>query len=135
MSKDKLFSYLLLPLCLYIYPMWDTEIQRTGLQKCTPTGYALHAFAELFGFTGGMFLLIAFFAASFMNRRIGIIIVCSSVAIGLMGRILDMIAHRIAARRDFKYDDESRTASWNENGKRVTYDHAQWEKDTTASQK
>jgi hypothetical protein len=43
----------------FIHPMWDSESQRIGMQRCTPTGYVLHAIGEMIGFVGLLMLLAA----------------------------------------------------------------------------
>jgi hypothetical protein len=31
---------------LFINPMWNSETERIGKQRCTPLGYALHGISE-----------------------------------------------------------------------------------------
>ena len=40
---------------------------------------------------------------------------------GLIGEALYQISWLLAAKKGFKYDDEKSEATWNEDGKRVTY--------------
>ena len=130
--KRKIHEYLLFPLVLltmlYIYPMWSNEVERIGLQKCTPRGYVLRALAEIFGFVGGLFFLAALFGAAF--RRFGIICLCASLALGVTGRILFMTAYWLAAKRRYHYDEKQNIASWVVNDVRITYDLAQLKNET-----
>jgi hypothetical protein len=121
MPKDPfetpLVQYLLLPLMLYIYPMWDSEAERIGVQKCMPMGSVLRTIAELLGFIAGIGLV----GGLIFCFKIWYGVICVSVAIGLIGRVFYTAAQWLAARRGFKYDYETGVASWDENGERVTY--------------
>jgi hypothetical protein len=41
----------------FINPMWDSEAERIGKQRCTPLGYVLHGLSDTLGFVGLLFLL------------------------------------------------------------------------------
>ena len=43
---------------LFINPMWDSESERIGKQKCTPLGYKLHGISDLIGFASLLLLLV-----------------------------------------------------------------------------
>ena len=116
---------------LFFYPMWDNEVQRIGLLKCTPTGYHLRGLAGLLGVISGFSFLVALIVFK-VSKRFAFWMLCASLTIGLTGRVVYAIGERIAKNKGFTYDDESVVASWNENGKRITYDHAQWKSDYKA---
>jgi hypothetical protein len=119
---------------LFIFPMWDNESQRIGKQKCTPTGYALHAIAELLGFVGGLsFLGVAIFlgyrgiTGNFNASLLWFLAV--PFGVGVIAEVLFQVSWLLATRRGFEYDYENRVASWIENDKRVTY---KWEQNNTS---
>ena len=114
---------------LFTFPMWDNESQRVGKQKCTPTGYVLHAIAELLGLIGMLLLPgIAVFlgyrgiTSSFSASLLWLITI--PFGVGIVAEILFRVSWLLATRRGFEYDDENRVASWIEDGKRLTY---KWE--------
>ncbi|HEV8542701.1 MAG TPA: hypothetical protein VGR78_09955 [Verrucomicrobiae bacterium] len=111
---------------LFINPMWDNEAERIGKQKCTPLGYALHAFSDLLGFVA---LFLVFGVTAYLGyRRIvrefrASLLWIFSIPFGLaiIGSILYQISWVLAQRRGFCYDYESREASWIDHGQRHTY--------------
>ena len=111
---------------LFIYPMWDTESQRIGKQKCTPLGYRLHVLAELIGFIGLLILLgICVFlvsegiSGSFHSSLLWLLTI--PFGFGFIGQLLFQFSWFLASRKGFEYDYEKAEASWFEKGKRVTY--------------
>jgi hypothetical protein len=111
---------------LFIHPMWDSECERIGKQRCTPTGYALHVFADLLGFIGLLVLLPApFFIAwrwlggTFRTYHLWLLAV--PIAIGLASEAIYRYSWRLALSRGFSYNPERREASWLEAGERRTY--------------
>ena len=114
---------------LFIHPMWDHETERIGKQKCTPTGYAMHALADLLGFVGLLLLVGAFIflgykgiAGSFRASLLWLLAI--PFGIGVVSEVLFQVSWVVALRRGFEYDPKSCVASWEENGKRITY---KWE--------
>jgi membrane protein implicated in regulation of membrane protease activity len=113
----------------FLYPMWDHESQRIGKKKCTSLGYALHTIAELLGFIGMLFIfgIIAFlvYRAITGNFHLSFLwLFIFPFALGLVAEAIYRISWVLAAKRGFEYDYEKCQASWNEDGKRVTY---KWE--------
>jgi hypothetical protein len=111
---------------LFIHPMWDNESQRIGKQKCTPTGYALHAIAELIGFVGLLMLLVIpavlvwkWLAAGFRVSLFWLLSV--PFGLGILSEVLYQYSWWLARRKGFRYDYERREASWLEGGERRTY--------------
>ena len=114
---------------LFIHPMWDHESERIGKQKCTPVGYALHGFADVLGFVG---LLLLFGVAVYLVHK-GIAggfhasllrLLAIPFGVGVVSEVIFHHSWGIALRRGFEYDQKTCVASWNENGKRITY---KWE--------
>jgi hypothetical protein len=113
----------------FIYPMWDSESQRIGKQKCTRLGYALHGAAELLGFIG---LLLLFAAAVYLGYRALhgtfhatlLWVLAVPISLGSIGGFLYRYSWTLATRRGFKYDNEKREASWLEGTHRRFY---KWE--------
>ena len=106
--------------------MWDNESQRIGKQKCTPLGYQLHGIAEGLGFLG-FFLLIAVCAYLGYRHHVGTVhgrlfwLMVVPFGTGLAGEILYHYSWRLASKKGFQYDYETREASWMENGIRQKY--------------
>ena len=131
LKHSEFVYYLCLPfIWLYTYPKWSSEVECIGFQKCTPTGAWVHSIAVVLGYVGGAILFVCFVAALwgrrsgwYFLRRFGIGMVCASATLGLAGWILYAVSRWLAIRRGFKYDHDTNVASWDENGRRVTYDH------------
>ena len=114
---------------LFIHPMWDHESQRIGKQKCTPLGYALHGIADLLGLVGlllllglGVYLAYKGITGGFHASLLWLLSI--PFGAGLVSEVLYQISWAMASRRGFEYDYETREASWDENGERVTF---KWE--------
>jgi hypothetical protein len=111
---------------MFIFPMWDNESERIGKQRCTPLGYALHGVAELLGFIGllllpgiAVFLIYRGITSDFRLRLLWLLSV--PFALGIFAQVLYRYSWRLASLRKFQYDGDSRTASWEEDGKRVEF--------------
>ena len=120
---------------LFIYPMWDNESQRIGKQKCTPIGYTLHGIAELLGFIGilllfavGAYLGYRRYSGTFHSSLFWLLAV--PFVLGLIGECLYRYSWRLAAKKGFHYDYETREASWTEDGQRRVY---KWTRDETVA--
>lgn len=111
---------------LFIHPMWDSESQRIGKQKCTPFGYALHACAELIGFFGLLLLILLplflawkWFAGTFHFSLLWL--VGAPFLVGVISEFLFQYSWWLALRKGFNYDSEKREASWIEAGERCSF--------------
>ena len=106
---------------IFIHPMWDSENQRLGLKACTPFGYFLHEVADGIGFVG-LFLFVA--APIFLIYRAVVHhfswhlcwLLLVSIVVGVVGRVVYEISWRVAAKKQFHCDFESRTARWIDSG-------------------
>jgi hypothetical protein len=111
---------------LFIYPMWDSQSQRVGMLRCSKRGYMFQEVARILG-SLGLFLLLGMFiyliARSFLSdsTESQLWILSIPFGIGIMAQILYLYGWSLAYKKKFEYDDEKREASWEENGKRITY--------------
>ena len=106
--------------------MWDNESQRIGKQKCTPLGYNLHCIAELLGFIGlllgfgiSVYFVYRWIVGTFHSSLFWLLAV--PFGIGLIAEVLFQFSWLLAARKGFRYDYETREASWLQDGKRNVY--------------
>jgi len=102
---------------IFIHPMWDSENQRLGLKACTPFGYFLHEVADGIGFIGlllfvatPVFLAYRAFAHRFSWHLCWFLLV--PFFVGIVGRALFEFSWRLAAKKQFHYDDQNGTAHW-----------------------
>ncbi len=111
---------------LFINPMWDSETERVGKQRCTPLGYTLHVISDLLGFLGLLFLLAA---GAYLGYR-GIVgtfhmrllwLLAIPFGLAFIGAALFHYSWLLARRKGFCYDYDTNEASWTEDGERQTY--------------
>jgi hypothetical protein len=110
--------------------MWDHESQRIGMQKCWPLAYLIHGYGELLGFLGLLGLLGVFGYAIYVGifHGLGAItwwFLAVPFGAGIISEIMVQSSWIMVGKRGFKYDYETRTASWDENGEHITYKYAQ----------
>ena len=111
---------------MFIYPMWDSETQRIGKQKCTPLGSRLHLIAEMIGFVSlfavpSILLYFAYRGVSgTFHSRLWWILAIPFVAT-MVGDVIFAYSWRLAEKRGFAYDDGACEASWDENDERIVY--------------
>jgi hypothetical protein len=97
--------------------MWNSENERLGLKACTPAGHVLHEVADMTGLIG-LVLLIAM--PVYVVYRVGVHKFAWQICwlfliplfVGIVGRVLWEISWKLAAKKGFHYDDETRTAHW-----------------------
>lgn len=114
---------------LFINPMWDNESERIGKQRCTPLGYALHAFSDLLGFSAFLILMgssvyLSYRAIIGTFERNLLWLIALAFGLAVFGSVLYQLSWVLARRRGFRYDYESREASWLEDGQRRTYKYS-----------
>ena len=112
---------------LFIHPMWDNESERIGKQKCTPVGYAIHVFADLLGFIGLLLLLglvcilpTRELPARFVRLYL-LWLLTVPFGVGVVSELLFQFSWRLAGRKNFRYDYESREATWIDAGEPRSY--------------
>lgn len=106
---------------LFIHPMWDSENQRLGMKACTRLGYNLRTMGDSAGFFGViLFLMILIYLAfqflvqRFSKHELWLLLVPFVVAV--IGKMFFKMGWRFAAKKQFRYDNETRTARWIEAG-------------------
>lgn len=105
---------------LFVHPMWSSESERIGKQKCTPAGYKLHVFAELLGFVGLLLIAVLVvlawksWAGTFQTSHYWLL--AAPFAVGIVSEVLFQCSWWLALRKGFRYDDEKCEASWTEAG-------------------
>lgn len=110
---------------LFIHPMWDSESQRIGKQRCTPIGAALHAIADLLGFIGLLLFPLILgvwiwkgFKGTFHWSTLWLLAV--PFGVGIVSEMMYQFSWWLALRKGWQYND-GREASWMENGTRVAF--------------
>lgn len=101
--------------------MWDSENQRLGMKACTPLGYTVRGVGDLIGY-GGLILLLAmlgyltfrFFRDQFLVRDILLLLI--PLTAGVVGRLLLVVGWKLATKKQFQYDCDTRIARWIEDG-------------------
>lgn len=120
---------------MFFPPIWHSESERIGKQKCTRIGYALHNFADMLGLCGLITFMISLvrlvpglFFDSPEERRLWLYCLLFAIVLGIMADVLRRFSWRLATRKGFQYDHARSEASWIENGERVTW---HWEPPTS----
>lgn len=108
-------------------PIWDSESERIGKQKCTPLGATLHGVSDLLGIVSLLSLpvvlvtlVVEVFSGTFERRSLWLLIV--PYAFTNLARCLYRYSWKLAERKNFQYDD-NRVASWIEDGERRTFNY------------
>lgn len=123
-SKPK-WILLLYLIPIWFPPIWDSESERIGKQKCTPLGARLHGISDLFGFmsllslpTVLVTLLFEVFRGTFQRHSLWLLIV--PYVFTNIARCLYSYSWNLADRKGFRLDD-NRVASWIEDGEERTF--------------
>src|SRR5688500_8677767 len=111
---------------LFIHPMWDSESQRIGKQRCTPTGYNIHVIAGLIGFAGLLLLhveavILAWEGLTGTFHAAHLWLLAVPFCLGVISEVLFQYSWWLALRKGFRYDPERLEASWMEAGERRSY--------------
>lgn len=108
---------------MFINPMWDSETQRIGKQKCSPRAYHLHLVSDLVGFVALLLLPCVLFYLKYRDF-VGSYdaslwwLLAIPFGVALCGNLLHGYSWHLAARSGFMYDYKTGEASWLENGQR-----------------
>lgn len=111
---------------LFIHPMWYSESERTGTQKCSPTGYVLRGIADIIGLLGLVFLFVVP-AVLVWNWFSGVFqaslwwLFALPFGLGAVSEALFQFSCSLSRRRGFHYDYEKDEASWLEAGELRRY--------------
>jgi hypothetical protein len=112
---------------VFISPMWSSESQRIGKQRCTPTGYMLHGISDLIGFMATVSLLcvviyVVYSGVTGEFRLSMLWLFCVSFAIAIGGNMLHSYSWYLADKRRFEYDYEKDISTWvDESGVQQSY--------------
>jgi hypothetical protein len=114
-------SHLKPAIMLFFHPMWDSENQRLGMRACTKLGYNLREFGDFIGFCGvfllltvPIYLVVRCYSRHFLKHDLWLLLI--PFVIGIIGRAFFEIGWRLAAKKQFHYDYDTRRARWIEAG-------------------
>lgn len=120
---------------IWIAPrIWFGEIERIGMQRCTPVGYLLNCSGGLLWFIG--LLMIPAMPAYLAYR--GIVgtfywsllwLLAIPFLIIIVGSILIGVSWTLANRKRFHYDYERNESTWIEAGEKRSYTLGNWQAD------
>jgi len=111
---------------LFIYPMWDSEAERLGLQKCCRLSYTLRTIAEIGGAIGLYYL---FFVIIYLLYKIFIgifeindlFILIYPFILAFICEIIFKTSYVIANKKLYKFNVKTGITTWIENGKEESY--------------
>ena len=111
---------------MFINPMWDSETQRIGKQKCSPSAYHLHLVSDLVGFVALLLLPCVLVYLKFRDIDHSFdaslwLLLGIPFGVALCGTVLHSYSWILVARRGFRYDYQTGEASWLENGQRCVF--------------
>lgn len=87
-------------------PMWDNEVRRIAVQKCSPLAMRLYAYADLCSLLALIWLVLGWGALSLGGWW-------WSVILWVLGRVVYRCAYvRILQQHEFSYDADKITARW-----------------------
>lgn len=119
---------------MFIPRIWSSEVERIGKRKCSRFACTVQTCGELLGVLGFLIFLatLAFwlYKLAFSNFEwIYLLYILVPIAIGIVDTIIVGFSWSLVYKKDFDYDYESDTASWYENGNKITYTHKDWEQE------
>lgn len=112
---------------IWITPrIWFSEVERIGMQRCTPFGYALNVIGGLFWFVGillipgiPVYLVYNAIMGAFSWSRLWLLTIPFLVI--FLGSVLIGVSWSLACLKKFEYDYERDESSWLEGGENRSY--------------
>lgn len=122
------------PICsIWIAPrIWFDEVERIGMQRCTPFGYVLNWLGGLFWLLGilaifvmPVYLVYRGFAGTFSWWLLWLLAL--PFVIVFIGALLIGASWTLAYCKNFYYDYEHRESNWVEGGEKRSYTLSDWQ--------
>lgn len=116
--------------------MWSDEVERIGMQRCTPKGFTLKGVGELISLSGLLLLLgvpIVLGYHGIVGQFTMSLLWWLAVpfGLGIIGSVMVALSWSMAQRKHFHYDYEQRVSSWIEGGELKTYTYADFQAEQT----
>lgn len=101
-------------------PMWDNEVERIAVKKCSPLAMRLYAYTDFCSLLSVIWLVFGWGVLSLGDWWWSIL--------WILGRIVYRCVYiQILQQHEFSYDEENIKASWRDkSGKYHTYTHQDW---------
>ncbi len=112
--------------------IWFDEVERIGMQRCTPVGYALNGVGGLFWLFGILMILgvpvylgYTGVVGTFSWSLLWLLAVPFVVI--FVGSVLIGVSWWLACRKQFRYEYERRQSSWTQGGEKRSYTISDWQ--------
>jgi hypothetical protein len=113
--------------------IWFDEVERIGMHRCTPFGYALNVLGGLLWFLGillipGMpayLVFLWFIAGTFPWPLLWMLAIPFRIII--LGSVLIAMSWLLAGLKNFRYDGERRESSWIDGGQNRSFTYSDWQ--------
>ena len=111
---------------LFVYPMWDSENERLGVQACSKTAYTLRTIAELVGALSLyllifiiIFIIYKFIIEEYTHQLLYFIFI--PFLIGTICEILFQTALKKLSSVSYGFDTSTGITTWVENNQKKSY--------------
>jgi hypothetical protein len=111
--------------------MWFDEVERIGMQKCTPIGYALNGMGGLVWFFGILsvlgapaYLLYTALTGTFDWPLLWLLL--APFVLVIVGSLFIGVSWLLASFKSFHYDYERRETTWIQGGEKRSYTISDW---------
>jgi hypothetical protein len=112
--------------------IWFDEVERIGMKRCTPAGYALNGLGGLFWFCGilmipGMPVYLGYtvVVGTFFWSLLWLL--AAPLVVILLGSVLIGVSWSLACRKKFYFDYERRESSWTKGAEKRSYTLCDWQ--------
>jgi hypothetical protein len=112
--------------------IWFDEVERIGMHRCTPVGYALNGVGAMFWFLGilmipGALLYLGYTGVAGIFSLSVLWLLAVPFVVIFVGSVLIGNSWSLAGRKQFRYDYERRESSWTEGGEKLSYTFNDWQ--------